>query len=152
MMKVEFHWEGTKIEDLDAKIREAIIKKLTYLTQVMYDKVIENLSGKILHKVSGQLVSSIQKETDTSGEILTGSVFPEPQSPKAWVLEKGGEKYYQIVPVKANMLRFIKEGKVIYAKQVIHPPSFGFGYLAEALVEMQSIVPEEFASAIKEIK
>jgi hypothetical protein len=150
MFTVNFEYDG-KLDGLDEKIRVAVAAKLTELTGILHNKVIENISGKILQKQSGQLAGSIQQSVDTSNEPMIGFVFPEPASPKAWALEKGGESYYPITPTKAAVLRFIaKSGETVFAKSVNHPPSKEFAYLRLALEEMEPIIPAEFRDAIAE--
>ena len=105
MFTVNFEYDG-KLDGLDEKIRLAVANKLTELTQVLENKVIENVSGKILQKQTGQLAGSIRKEVDDASEPMVGIVFPEPASPKAWALEKGGEKEYAFGPTKASVLHF----------------------------------------------
>jgi hypothetical protein len=123
---------------------------MTQLTDIMYEKVIENLSGKILQSKSGELVSSIHKErTRLSEGVITGTVFVSPESPKAWALEKGGSGSYPII-AKNQALKFFwdKVGQVVFFPSVNHPASKEFGYLRRALEEMEPEVPERFSDIV----
>jgi hypothetical protein len=147
---LEISLQSTGLDDLDIKMRRAISKKMTQLTDIMYEKVIENLSGKILQSKSGELVSSIHKErTRLSEGVITGRVFVSPESPKAWALEKGGSSSYPIF-AKNETLKFFwdKMGQVVYFPSVNHPASKEFGYLRHALEEMEPLVPERFSDIV----
>lgn len=139
------------LDDLDERMKRAISRKMTQLTDLLYDKVIENLSGKILQQKSGELISSIHKDRERmSGGVITGRVYVEPESPKAWALEVGGKGMYPIVPTKASVLRFYWEklGQIVYLHSVNHPPSQAFGYLRYAAEEVEVLIPERFSDLI----
>jgi phage pi2 protein 07 len=149
MLQISFEYSNN-IKEMETKIREAIAAKLVVLTDVMYGKVITNLSGAILNKQSGQLVSSVKQYVDTSSEPMVGEVFIDPVTPKALALEYGGKSYYLIAPVKAQMLHWERGGEYFFRKQVNHPPSKAYGYLHVAFEEMEGLVSEEFKNAIDE--
>jgi hypothetical protein len=152
MLQFEFKYNSDHFGNLDSKIRAAIAAKLLYLTDMMYNKVMENVEGKILQKRTGQLAESIHKATRTSDNPMVGEVFVDPATPKAWALERGGERYYPIVPVKARMLHFFaKDGTEIFTDFVDHPPSKDFRYLSTALEEMSPIISQEMQQAIEEV-
>jgi hypothetical protein len=151
MITIDFQYDGG-LDGLEDKIREAIATKLTALTQLMHDKVIENVSGKILQRKTGELAGSIQQRIDSSAEPMIGEVFVEPASPKAWALERGGEESYPIVPVRATVLSWIgKDGAKVFARSVNHPPSKEFAYLRLALEDMEALVPEGFQQALQSV-
>jgi hypothetical protein len=139
------------LQNLEPDFKLAVETKFNELAEQLYQKVMENLSGKILQRRSGQLARSIVKEVDTGGDTLIAIVGPEPASPKAWALEKGGEKNYAIFPTKAMALHFYWEkiGREVWLPYVDHPPSREFGYLSRALAEMYDTAPEEMAAAIE---
>ena len=150
MFDIKFDYDS-RLDTMDEAIIIAVTKKLADLTIQMYQKVMENVSGKILQKQSGQLASSINLNFGFDGNTRIGEVFVEPASPKAWALEKGGEKSYIITPVKAQVLHFFwtKIGQEVWLKSVDHPPSREFAYLRLALEEMQDIVPTGMREAIQ---
>ena len=151
MLELHFNY-NYDLTDVGAKVSAAVAAKLTELTHQLYNKVQENLSGRILQKQSGQLAGSIQQTIETNDEVIIGTVFPSPASPKAWALEKGGVAAYDIVPIKAKLLHFItKEGQEVFAHHVTHPPSKEFAYLRLALEEMAPIIPAEFQQAIQAV-
>lgn len=148
---LEVSLEGaTRLDSLGRKLRAATEKKMQALTEALYEKVILNVSGKILQTKSGQLKESIHKFYYATGDQYLGSVYVEPVTPKALALEKGGTRNYIISPVKAQVLRFIaKDGSVQFRHSVNHPPSKAFGYLSEALMEVQAMIPATFADYIQ---
>ena len=148
---LEIGLETTNINDLDVRIRRAISRKMTDLTRLMYDKVLENLSGKLLNKRSGQLISSIEYDRERISEgVIEGSVYVNPETPKAWALEKGGEREYPILPTKASVLAFYweKAGQKVFLAGVTHPPSREFGYLRHALDDIEEMIPDRFSDLI----
>jgi hypothetical protein len=152
MIEMHFDYDG-RLDSMEGEMRAAIARKLTELTTMLHAKVVENLSGKILQKVSGQLAGSVQQTVDTGGEPMVGEVFIDPASPKAWALEKGGEKNYMILPSKGTMLKFYwdKMGQTVFLKEVNHPPSREFGYLRLAAEEMVDLVPAGFNEVLQQL-
>jgi hypothetical protein len=152
MFTIDFKYDG-RLEGLDEEIKAAVAVKLNQLTDVLYSKVIENLSGKVLQKRTGALLDSIRREVDVGDNPMIGTVFPEPADAKAWALELGGEREYAILPTKASVLAFFweKEGRQVFLPSVNHPPSRAFRYLGIALDEMEALVPEGFREALDEV-
>jgi len=149
MLELTFTYDG-KLDDMEHTLWAAVAAKVEQLTNLMHEKVVENVSGKILQKKSGQLAESIQQRFEYGAEVVRGSVFPEPASPKAWALEKGGEEFYSILPVKARLLHWIdKGGDKVFAKQVSHPPSKAFHYLGEAFDEIKAVALDELATTVQ---
>ena len=149
MLEITFTYDG-KLDDMEHTLWGAVAAKVEQLTNLMRDKVVENVSGKILQKQSGQLADSIQVRFEYGETFVRGSVFPEPASPKAWALEKGGEEFYSIVPVKARLLSWVnKGGDKVFAKQVNHPPSKAFRYLGEAFDEVKAVALDELAAVVQ---
>lgn len=148
MLEVSFDFDE-RLDGLDEAIFGAVAKKMIALTQELYEKVVENLSGKILQQKSGELVGSVRQSVDVAADPMTGSVYMEPASPKAWALERGGEREYLIVPTKANILRFYwdKVGQTVFFPSVNHPPSREFAYLRTALEELRP----RFAEGVQEV-
>lgn len=148
-----FSIESSVPANLDSLFRAALEAKFTELSHRLYQKVIENLSGRVLKKESGQLAASIREEVDVSGDVMMAIVGPEPQTPKAWALEYGGSKNYAIFPSKANVLRFYwdKVGSVVFLPYVDHPPSKEYAYLRTALAEMEPIAAAEMRETAEQV-
>ena len=138
-----------KFQTLPDDIQEAVYDKLNWLTNILYESVIENLSGKVLEPRSGELRASIQQETSQNGKTVSGWVGPIPATAKAWVQEYGGNSEYPIVPTKANILHFIaSDGAEVFATRVSHPPLKERSYLRSALEDMPYLVYSAFLDAI----
>lgn len=149
MLEVAFEGD-VRLDSLGRRLRVATEKKMTELTGLLYDKVVENVGGKILQKRSGKLAASIRQQLDLVGEVMLGQVFPDPADDKSWTLEKGGKGRYQITATKASVLHFFtKSGQEVFAKSVNHPPGQEFAYLRLALEDMQEIVPRGFQEYIR---
>lgn len=148
-LEITFTYDG-KLDDMEHTLWAAVAAKVEQLTNLMREKVIENVSGKILQKKTGQLAGSIQQRFEYGEAFVRGSVFPEPASPKAWALEKGGEAFYSIVPVKARLLSWLTEGgDKVFAAHVNHPPSRAFRYLGEAFDEVKAVALDELAATVQ---
>ena len=149
MFVIDFSYES-KIADLEPKIREAVEKKMKALTDQMYQKVQENVSGKVLQKRTGALARAIAKSVSTDGNVTTGTVYVQPAGPKEFALEMGGTRSYAIYPVKRNFLAWEDGGDLVFVSKVLnHPPSKAFRYLQLALEEMTEIVPAELGEAVE---
>jgi hypothetical protein len=152
MLEVTFEHD-TKLDGLDEAIQNAVIKKMTALTQELYEKVMENVSGQILQQKTGELAGSIRQMLDAVADPMEGSVYVEPASPKAWALEKGGEREYMILPSKGTMLKFYwdKIGQIAFLPSVNHPPSREFAFLRTALEAMRPRFAEGFKEIIDDV-
>lgn len=140
--------------ELNERIKIALGDKLVELTEILYKKVEENITGKILQKRSGALLAKLANGTtiDTATNPMNSFVgIPNPGA-KEYALEFGGKGYYSIIPVRARALKFLsKTGETVFASHVNHPPSKAFAYLGEAALEMEPLVPEGFAEAVQRV-
>jgi len=129
---------GEDLVDLSARQRRKADQELDRLADLLYTKVIENLSGKVLQSKTGELKGSISKEVYHSGYEFIAFVGPVPATAKAFALEYGGKDYYMIYPSKAQVLAWIADdGDYVFAKRVAHPPSKEYAYLRSALEEVR---------------
>lgn len=148
-LRAEFRTEFWN--SLPEALREAIREKTIDQTIALYNKVMENVEGKILHSKSGQLAESIKYSSKQDGDAYTGSIYVSPATPKAFALEYGGKDYYSIVPVNKKMLHFFweKVGMSVYLDYVDHPPSKEFGYLRTALEDVN--LAEGYTQVVDEV-
>lgn len=141
-------------EQVPEKLRNIIYKKVAYLTNVLYDTVEDNLSGRVLKERTGDLKSRIKKHVIDSGDTIVGEVFIYPVDEKALALEYGGKGYYPITPVKAQALRFVsKSGEIVFAQYVNHPPLEERSYLRSAMdySDMAGLMQEVFNNITNEL-
>lgn len=137
---------------MDEDVRVAVGEKLKSLTEALKRKVMDNVSGIILQKVTGALEESIAADVDVGSEVMEGFVVPRPADEKAFAHEFGGKGWYDIYPVNKNMLKFMgKEGVMVYAAHVRHPPAKASWYLRTALIEMEPQVIEGFQEVIDHV-
>jgi hypothetical protein len=150
MLEVAFEWTRP-LNGIDQEIKDAINAKWQKLAQELYDKVLENVSGRILKKQTGSLADKIYKDTEQDGDSFFMFVGVKDPGPKEWALEKGGSGFYPITPKNARVLMWERYGKKNFASYVNHPPLWAFGYLQEAFNEMEDVIPEQMASAISAV-
>jgi hypothetical protein len=140
---------GEKIYGLSARIRTKWNQKLEQTAELLHEKVLENLSGKILGVRSGQLRDSIQKDVYSSGYDFIAFVGPVPATPKAFALEYGGKGDY-LIPVGPKGFLANREGDFFTKHSVDHPPSKEYAYLRMALEEVEIGLPGELVLAVDE--
>lgn len=102
---------------------EVLKDKIGGLIDELRALVRENLSGVKLIEQSGLLYNSIQKDLQSSGDVVEGRVYSE-GVPYAAIQEYGGHTSpHEIVMTNAKALRFEAYGKTVFAKKVNHPGS-----------------------------
>lgn len=139
-------------ESFPEELQSAVYDKLVWVTNIMHKIVIDNVSGRLLQTKTGALARSIQQTVSRDGDKIVGFVGPVPANAKAWALEYGGNKSYEIVPSKGRVLHFIgKGGESVFTTKVNHPPAVARRYLRQALEEMPYIVYSAFLGAIDQV-
>jgi hypothetical protein len=149
---ISIHLQYTnKLRGVDTRIEEAIKSKVLDLTRLMYEKVMENLSGKILQVQTGQLRRSVRTNVWREGKYkFLGEVIIDPPSAKAWALEMGGTKSYAILPAKASILHWFRYGRHNYALRVLHhPPSKEYNYLRSVVEGVRPMLKSAMAEAVQ---
>lgn len=152
-LKVKLTRTGIDLDGLDERVRIAVQKKFEYLADLLFDKVMENVTGRILQSKSGQLAESIKKEVHAEANPMYAIVGPKPATPKAWALEKGGREDYPIFPIKAMALHFFweKMGEEVFMSYVPeHPPASPYRYLGRAYETVRRQAPQAMKDAIEE--
>lgn len=151
-LEIKLTGDWTKVAGWEASGHKAVELTVHKFEELLKLKVLENLNGKILQKVSGELIGSVHSSVEGNENTLTASVFIEPETPKAWALERGGKGDYTITP-KGRILAFLIEGKQVFARSVLHPPMKEYAYLREALrevgPEVSTIWTESFTEAFR---
>lgn len=129
-----------RLERAPAKLRALVIEKMILALDAAYSKAVLQFSG-------GKYSSTPEVEHGVEQQGSLVIAYMEPVTTKAKVQEFGGRGYYQILPTKGNVLRFIggKDGAVVLAKSVLHPPLPGKHYIEIALVEEATSLRDEFA-------
>ena len=135
-LSVEYRF--AELRQLPEEMRDVMREKIIDQTLAVYNKVRENLSGKILQIKSGQLLDSLQISSRQEGRDYVGTVFIEPVTPKALALEYGGKGDYIIEAMNKPNLIFWweREARWFVGPMVNHPPSKEFAYLRSAMEEV----------------
>lgn len=123
-------------EESRRRLRAVIIRDGKELAATVRAK----LSGPVLKVRSGRLLGSIRTEMVEDATSIYGRVYSR-GVPYAAIHEYGGQtKPHVIRPVRAQMLRFMVGGKVVFAKSVNHPGSKipERSYLRSSLAELRA--------------
>ena len=104
---------------------EIVRERMEQLTEMIWGRVQEKLSGEVLHSITGRLKSSITREVVVVGDRVTGRVFSDGSVPYAQIHEHGGTTSPHTILVRgARALRFeVQGGGVRFATSVQHPGS-----------------------------
>jgi hypothetical protein len=140
---------GERLYGLSDRVRARWNAKLESTARLLYEKVIENLSGKILQIQSGELLGSIDLEIFTSEYDFIAFVGPVPVTPKAVALEFGGAGDY-LIPVGKGGVLANKDTGFFSKATVVHPPSKEYAYLRVAMEEVENLIPNEFDMIFRE--
>lgn len=131
----------SRVDKLPAHLQTLIFEKMSEAVDLLYAKVLANLSGDVLQVRSGDLLSRLVKGVDRQGSLVLGFVEIEPKDIKAYVQEYGGKSSYEILPVKARALHFFdKSGAEIFARRTFHPPLQERSYLRSALKDLYPVL------------
>lgn len=141
------------LTSMDAKFQEALKEKFVYAVNLMQDRLVENVTGRILNKRTGALLAKIEasKELKITSKQLYAFVGVKDAGKKEKTLEFGGRKAYAIFPVRARALRWIDEAGVKQFRAYVlhHPPLKAFGYLRDVEEEIGPILMYELEDMLK---
>lgn len=144
MIRVTIHNELlVRLDEVPVHLREVIQSKFSVLMGELYRKAIRQLSnGKY------EATDEVEYGVEHQGQLMIG--YFEPKTVKAQVQESGGTRWYEIIPTKANVLRFLgKSGEIVYTKRVFHPPAAGKHYLRDTIARELSYLSEELREALE---
>jgi phage gpG-like protein len=139
------------------KLRAAFLKKTYALAEKLKSKVQQNLTNKLLHIRSGNLVRSIFQQVTNDTNEVSGRVYSS-GLPYARIQEFGGQTRAHIIEAKnakALMLGSNFAGgstKGIFFKRVHHPGSKikGAHYMGTAFKEMTPEIKSGYEQAAAE--
>lgn len=104
-------------------------------------------SGKLAKAVQ-VLHAAIQGDTVVGGLTLRAGIAEK----YGWTHEFGGRRTYVILPRKKKILRFIgRDGSVVFAQMVIHPPLRPRPFLRPALEEASKLMIVRIDKALSEL-
>lgn len=155
MITVEFDDSviQARLRDMPSKVRAALYKRVSALAVQLANKVRQKLSGEVLQVRSGDLRASINQEVLQTSSGVTARVFSSGDVKYAAIHEYGGTiPAHEILPNKAQALRFEVGGNVIFARRVWMPdvkmPERSF--LRSSLAEMKADIVEGLTEAVRE--
>jgi hypothetical protein len=136
------------LENASDRVSVKLREKVEFLQHLLAEKIRANLSGQILQVRSGKLLASVKElPIEINGLIIEGPVqVGGPDLPYGAVLEKGGIKNYNIVPVNKKYLAFMIDGKQIFTKLVHRTPLLARHYVGLAVTETEPEVRAHFES------
>jgi hypothetical protein len=112
-----------QLETRRAALFGALVERINYWDLMLQQRIQRKLSGEVLHQRSGKLKRSIEvipAVVDEAAGAIAGKVVGA--GGPAWYgkLHEYGtpDRTYTIYPVTKKALRFIIDGKVIFAKSV----------------------------------
>lgn len=116
---------AVRLDEMPAVLFALLQQKIAAATiKVQGHIVADKLSGQVLGVRSGALRRSIQQETESSGQEVTGRVFSSGDVKYAAIHEFGGQTApHDILPTKAKALAFTIGGRQVFARIVHHPGS-----------------------------
>jgi hypothetical protein len=142
-----------------ARLHEVLFTRTQALTYMLQTKVIGKLSGNVLKVRTGVLRGSVNANTVTDGQTITGTVASS-GGPAFYgrVHEFGVPHAWQIVATKSKALAFqmsVKQrAKKVFARSVVHPPlpqrTFMQSTLNENEEEITRVLARAVADALKE--
>jgi len=139
-----------KLGKMPATVHAALLQKVTTLALKLEAYIKKNkLSGQVLNRKTGRLARSITHAVDAQPHAVWGRVFSTGDVPYAGIHEYGGQTGAHIIlPKKASVLAFVKDGQKVFARKVNHPGSTmpERSYMRSSLREMSV----EISTAMKE--
>lgn len=136
------------LENTSDRVTLKLREKVEFLQHLLAEKIRANLSNEILQVRSGKLLGSVKElPIEVNGLVVEGPVqVGGPDLPYGAVLEKGGVRNYDIVPVNKQYLAFMIDGKQIFTKLVHRTPLLARQYVGLAVTEIESEVRTQFES------
>jgi hypothetical protein len=149
-MPINIDFEGTDVTVL-AWMRgqtdgftQKMLRKMNYLMLRLQQKIVgEKLSGQVLNQRSGLLAGGVQViPAEIEGDVLVSGV-----SSLTWYGIVHEEGPHTIVPVNKKWLRFMMNGKEVFAKSVFLPER---KFMRPALGEMRNEILHGLSEAMNE--
>lgn len=132
---------------------DVIAGRMDFVLNSFAERVKGNLSGGVLQTRSGALLGSVRKEpAQVSGDEVVGAVTAGgDEAPYGIYFEEGGTSEYEIVPINARVLAWMGEGRMMFAKRVIHPPTPHLPWFGIERQTAEEEMEREMNAAISEV-
>jgi hypothetical protein len=137
------------LEQLEA----ALHNRLAALMHQLAEKVRLNLSGDVLQERTGRLLGTVAEHGpyEVDGGLEATVDAGGDAAPYGIVHEEGGTRDYIIQAVNKRSLAFEMNGKMVFARSVIHPPAEKRPWFGPAVDEMRPLIVEGLQEAINEV-
>lgn len=141
----------TALRNAPEEIRRSIQDEMNMVKDSLIQYIRdEKLSGQVLNTGTGELKDSLYGDVQANRvnvrlTVSTGSI------PYAEILEEGGQTSpHVITATKADMLRFVMGGSVIFRHSVNHPGSNfpARSYMASSLYERVDAIRQQILEAV----
>jgi HK97 gp10 family phage protein len=142
-----------RLDAMPAKIRNALIKKVTALSLLLEAKVKgDKLSGQVLNVKTGALRRSIFSVVTSTETSVTGKVASSGDVKYAAIHEFGGTINVPEITAKGKALAFMMGGKQVFFKKVaahtVTMPERSF--MRSSLKDMESQIREGLTQTVRE--
>lgn len=145
------------IQQLDAmpqKIATALYRTIfTLALKLQRHVIVDKLQGQVLKHRSGNLQRSIQNDVTQSPHSVIGRVFSSGDVKYAAIHEFGGRTPpHVILPKNGDALKFMMNGKTVFAKKVNHPGSVmpERSFMRSSLRDMRPEIIDSIERAVSE--
>lgn len=142
-----------RFDGMNAKVRAALLKKVSGLAVQLATLVRTKLSGQVLVVRSGALRASINENVVDSPDGVTGSVFSSGDVKYAAIHEYGGViPAHDVIATKAQALAFVWQGKQQFFKRVRIPDVTmpERSYMRSSLSDMKDQIVQGLTDAVME--
>lgn len=143
-----------QLDAMPGKLRDALYKTVYMLALKLQKHIVaDKLQGQVLNHRSGNLQRSIQTDVKDDNKGVIGRVFSAGDVKYAAIHEYGGRIPARIIePKNGEALRFMMNGKAVFAKRVNWPgasmPERSF--MRSALRDMRPEIITSLEKAVKE--
>jgi hypothetical protein len=141
-----------RLGSLPDRVREVIGVKLRAYLFLLAGKIqAEKLSGQLLNVRTGVLRASVHATPVTTTPTTISGEVQAAGGPAFYgvPLEKGGLRAYQIAAVKGRALKFLMNGKEVYAKSVMHPPQRAHWFMRSSAQQAEAGLRSGLAEGVK---
>lgn len=142
----------TRISGATPRIVEKVRGAVNYSALDLQQYVVtRKLSGTVLNARTGNLRRSVfvRNAEEVSSTTISAFVGVGSEAPYGKILELGSRPH-EIVPNRAKVLRFVVDGKTVFARRVQHPGMPPKPFLIPSLAEKRPEIVGRIRAAVAE--
>ena len=135
-------------------LRAPIMAKLDAANGRLQVRIQQKVTGELLQQRTGKLARSIEMiPAAVNGDVIEGAVQGGGGTALyAKFQEYGTSGPYEIAPNKVKALAFMLNGKIAFAKRVVHPGLPARSFMRSTFQEMQPEIVAELQAVPREIQ